>query len=796
MVGGLALGSVAAARRTASSFSTFLAATNPSDLTIIPAGGLFGYSPAVERGIARLPHVAHVESYVAMQASFLGPNGHVLAADSSVILAGSVNGLLFNQDRLSITSGRLANPSSRDEVDVTQTAASVLEVHVGESLGVELASRTGSGATHRLRLRIVGVGVLNREVVQDQIAHFPTYVIATPALTRSIIGDAAIDYFGVQVRGGPRYVPAVEREFTTSFRYFTDFELASELSAQASQAIRPESLALGVFGAIAGLAALLVAIQAIERQLRSRDEELRVLRSLGAGPSTVEVDGLIGVLGSILAGSMLAVGVAVALSPLAPIGAVRFVYPDPGVSADWPVLGIGSSLLVLLLSAVAVVSTYRFAPHRMQHRSPGASRRSATIKLLRESGLPLSAVTGAQFALDRGRGRTASPTRWTLVGGVVAVTVVAATLTFGASLHTLVSEPRLFGWNWDYAVQTSDGYGPVPNQAVATLTNDRAVAATSGVWFATMQLDGVEVPLLIASPNAPVSPPIVSGHGIEASNQIVLGASTLAALHAHVGGDVDMRFAPTQPPTPIRLRVVGVATMPAIGIAESLHTSMAVGAIVPADNGVVTEMLGPKAYPGCNGPNMVLIRLRPGVGEAAGRAAATRLANASNAILSKASQNSNSGGNESSVLSVQLPAQISDYKTMGSTPVLMAGGLALGAVVALFLTLMASVQRRRRDLALLKTLGFTRRQLAATVAWQASISAVVGGVVGIPLGTLLGRWLWSLFAREIGAVPAPTTPILWLFFVAVIALVLANLVAAGPGRSAARTPTAQVLRDE
>jgi hypothetical protein len=63
-------------------------------------------------------------------------------------------------------------------------------------------------------------------------------------------------------------------------------------------------------------------------------------------------------------------------------------------------------------------------------------------------------------------------------------------------------------------------------------------------------------------------------------------------------------------------------------------------------------------------------------------------------------------------------------------------------------TLIASVRRRRRELALLKTLGFTQRQLATTVAWQSSASAVVGIVVGIPLGIALGRWLWILFAPE------------------------------------------------
>jgi predicted lysophospholipase L1 biosynthesis ABC-type transport system permease subunit len=96
----------------------------------------------------------------------------------------------------------------------------------------------------------------------------------------------------------------------------------------------------------------------------------------------------------------------------------------------------------------------------------------------------------------------------------------------------------------------------------------------------------------------------------------------------------------------------------------------------------------------------------------------------------------------------------------------------------------------------LKALGFTRRQLAAAVAWQATVVAVVGVVVGIPLGIVVGRQLWTLFARNINVVPDPTVPALSVLLVGLGALVFANLVAAFPGRSAARTPTALVLRAE
>ena len=56
--------------------------------------------------------------------------------------------------------------------------------------------------------------------------------------------------------------------------------------------------------------------------------------------------------------------------------------------------------------------------------------------------------------------------------------------------------------------------------------------------------------------------------------------------------------------------------------------------------------------------------------------------------------------------------------------------LAAAAVTALGLTLIASVCRRRRDLALLKTLGFTRRQLAAAIAWQSTIAVTAGTIIG------------------------------------------------------------------
>jgi putative ABC transport system permease protein len=148
------------------------------------------------------------------------------------------------------------------------------------------------------------------------------------------------------------------------------------------------------------------------------------------------------------------------------------------------------------------------------------------------------------------------------------------------------------------------------------------------------------------------------------------------------------------------------------------------------------------------------------------------------------------------VVSVLRPAEIVNYRTMGDTPVYLGLGLATGAVIALGLTLVASVRRHRRDLAVLKMLGFTRRQLATAVAWQSSTAVGIGTIVGIPLGTFLGRSLWDVFAHQIDVVPAPSVPALSILLIAAGALVLANFVAALPGQMAARCPTAVLLRAE
>jgi ABC-type lipoprotein release transport system permease subunit len=117
-------------------------------------------------------------------------------------------------------------------------------------------------------------------------------------------------------------------------------------------------------------------------------------------------------------------------------------------------------------------------------------------------------------------------------------------------------------------------------------------------------------------------------------------------------------------------------------------------------------------------------------------------------------------------------------------------------VLAVGHTLVTTVRRRRRDLAVLKALGFQPHQVSSTVAWQATLLAVVGLAVGLPLGVAIGRWTWSLVANGLGVVNRPVVPLAGLAIIVAAGVLAANLLAALPAWAAARTRPALALRTE
>jgi hypothetical protein len=811
LLGGVAMGAVAGARRTQASFPVYLASTNPSDVQLFTEFDPItntGYSPRIDHAIARMRGVRRSVDYIGFDGTeqiLGGATGVGLSGQAPPSFEGSLNGAYLAQDQVTLVAGRLAHPSADDEFVITAGGASQLGLHIGSVLRMAfftdaqvnsvLSDSSASGsATDKpyltIRLKLVGLVRTVDQIVQDDDTALQNQVaILTPALTSRLATCCAYySYVGLQLRGGAGDKAAVLSEakgILPNLGPTGAGQTNAPLVAKAERAVRPESIAFGVFGLIAALAALLICGQVVSRLLSRNAEDGAILRALGAGPAVTVADGLVGIVGAVVAGSVVAMAVAIGLSPLAPVGAVRPVYPDPGVAFDWTVLGAGFALLVVVLSATAVLIALRVAPHRAAKNTSRARHPSSLAGIAAVSGLPPAAVTGIRAALGSGSRRDTVPVRSAVLAAVLAVVVVVTSITFGASLNALVSRPSLYGWNWDFALLSGfSGQENLPAAETASLLeHDSVVAHFTGVYLLEVRLDGQGVPALVSRPNAAVGPAPLAGRGLQSAREVVLGTATLAALHKHVGDTVT---AATKGSHPTSLRIVGTATLPTIkGSGESLQ--MGTGAVVsPAlFSGADLNIQGSPVP----GPNAELITLRPGVS----RTVALRSLDRITRILNRPSDGDGPIGG---VVPLLRPAEIADYRSVGSTPSFLAGILATGALGALGLTLVASVRRRRREFALLKGLGLTGRQLAASVAWQSSVSAVIGVIFGVPLGIALGRWLWTLFARGISAVPDPTVPVLSIILVAVGALVFANLVASVPGRVASRTPTAVLLRTD
>ena len=427
-----------------------------------------------------------------------GVHPHVLPGETPPTVVGGTDGECATQDRVTLVERRLANPDRTDEAVMNAQAADEWGLHVGSVIHIpfytndESNSPTYDGPPHLLaKVRLVGEVVFSSSVVQDDIeALGSAVVLLSPALTQELAPCCAY-YSGnaLQLAGGARNVERVVAEAAR----VTPIAGAgsggrsnpSATETKVQQAIKPEAIALGVFVGIAGIAVLLIAGQVIGRLLRANAMEAGTLRTLGADRAMTLGDGLPGLLGAVVVGSLLAVAAAVGLSPLAPLGPVRPVYPDPGVSFDWTVPGLGFVALVVALGSLTVVLSRREVirlafgqPPEAWKQEPGVIRSAAT------SGLPLPVTTGLRFALESGRGRSAVPVRSAIFGAVLAAVVLATTVTFGASLDNLVSHPAPYGWNWDDALLSGfAGQEDLPQHQIATLLDhDRSFRDRASAW--------------------------------------------------------------------------------------------------------------------------------------------------------------------------------------------------------------------------------------------------------------------------------------------------------------------------
>jgi hypothetical protein len=799
VLGGVGMASIAGARATDNSYGALLARSNPSELSLSIAG------PISTSVFSKIPGITHVGvADLTFGAIPLSAKGTPEFGSGNAVPEAGLYGEFFTQDRVSVIQGHLANPDVANEFMTTALGERLMGWHVGDVVKMGLYSYSqlgskgfGTAAVPPKRIlyeHLVGTIVFDDSVVQDSVDQLPTYYVLTPAAAKGLTsGQQYVQYnFELSPSANAATVARAIIHAVPPGQTYTFYHL-TETEGEVNRSVRPIALALGVFGALSLLAALLVGLQMVARRLSAQRRDEEIMRALGASRLELVLDAVLAPVLATFVGVIFALVLATGLSSLTVLGPVRPLLHE-GTNFNPSILLSSAAILLVVLGVATIAIAMRLAPgRRLRLVTRGRSR---VARVVASAGLPASAATGVGFAFESGSGRRTVPVRSVLVGMIVAVTLLASTLTFAGGLSALISRPPLYGWNWNYVLASSN---EVPSASVAVLRRHSRDVAFTGVDFADVQIDGVTEPVLLTDADAAVNPPLLSGHELRSAKQVVLGAATLAELHKRVGESVVISYGAKRdypaylPPT--SATIVGSATLPALGESGTLHPSMGVGAILDVNAEPPALQKAIRSQQLLPGDDMDFVRFRPGVTHQEGLAIVTKAARAGSAQYA-ALPHDEGAGDGVSVLSVQYPAEIINYRSMGKTPLWLALAFALGMTIAFGLTITSSVRLRRRDLALLKTLGFTRRQMRSCIAWQASASVATGVIVGIPLGILLGRELWTLFARQIYVVPFAAIPTLSLVVLGLGALVLANLVALIPQHLAARTPAGVALRGE
>ena len=115
-----------------------------------------------------------------------------------------------------------------------------------------------------------GLVVFSDQVASDDIDRDSTFQLLTPALTQKLQAGANVPGLrgsasGTAAATWPQLNSEIIRLVPKGTPY--DFHVTSVTEGRVERSSKPEAIALGVFGAIAALAALLIAGQAISRAL-------------------------------------------------------------------------------------------------------------------------------------------------------------------------------------------------------------------------------------------------------------------------------------------------------------------------------------------------------------------------------------------------------------------------------------------------------------------------------------------------------------------------------------------------
>jgi ABC-type lipoprotein release transport system permease subunit len=819
--GGSSLGAFVVAYRTDRAYPDYVDRARVAELVVNPSIA----SQAADEVIRGLPGVNTVHSDATLVASVRhlepAPAAVLLADENALIVRGSTDGRYIAVDQPVVTSGRFA--TNDGEVFVNDEYRPQLEqilgraVHVGDELDISFWWGSAADADYAPdelvspigveRLRISGFGRLADEVLPDELYPRQRLIVSPDVAARyDCVGDLRADmsadeafqsvtppgcardyrYYSLQLDDDAS-LAAIREAFNDSMDrltaaippelveggasyYFVTLD-RTVLDHAVGEATRPTVISLVVFGVMAAFATISVAALMIARTLqRGRQSDL-ALRAIGFSPRRRAWNLSIPPLLAGAAGIADAIVIAVIVSPVGPVGSARSVAPSPGFSAPLAVMAPAVTALAVIFSLVVfALASVAVARNRREQTRPTRVARSATV--FGRVGHP-AAMEGMRAALGtrRGTGRVA-----VLAGLVGAMAGIVATAVFGANLITLVNDPPRYGWPWDVAVITGGGYGDTVGETVRVTLDDHPAVADYGFFAfdALSRIDDEAITTIYGfAGEQRVELPIVRGRNVQRAGEAVVGAHTAEALGIAVGDRVTVESTLFDVGD---IAVVGVAVLPALGPFLADRTGLGSGAFVLLDADPFDES---------NPAALTAIRLRDGTDRS------SFLRQLEPTLTEWDAQNWQPYARSTSV----KPPEIVNVDGLLSAPLVLGALLGLALMIGLPLAIVVSVRDRQRELAILRSLGFSSRDLRTTVRWQAATIVAVGALFGVPLGVVAGRLAWNRFAERLGLVPRADIPYLLLALVIVAIVVITLLGALPPARTATRISPTEVLRE-
>jgi hypothetical protein len=813
--GGGALLAFEVAWRTERAYPRYVADAEVGEVRINPSY----YTEEIDDLIRGLPGVERVTSSDLLFAfpGYSGPPmrySEAAARSAFVGVFGSADGRHVVMDRLAYSVG--GPPNGADQVVVDRTAADTYGLAVGDVVPVsfwdvraEMLWWTGEDPVmERLgldELTVAGIATFPDKVLGDDLyqtgfmvvgpdvaarysceAFEPTAaeVAAEGAAAGVVPGCATLyRYWSALVEGGTAGAAVVQEAFVREAadrnaalpaefpaRYLLITSSIQRDLRDVARSIQPTVAAFRVLG-FAGAAITLVAVGVLaERFLRRSAEERATWRHLGASrPLLTFLDGVPLTMSAIAGATLGGVGTWVG-SVLGPVGQVRAIALPTGRGIESETV-VALAVGLVLLGTVVTGLAWRAAGADVRAERP----RSVLVAraLAATSGLPaLSQGLGGALARRRDAGLTAAL-------GVVAVATLGAALTFGTSLNGLLSTPSWYGWPWDGAAMMGSGYSSQTDLDSVADRFDQIDSIESwtalGFWQSVL-VDDTVVPTMIGFGRpSNLDLTLAEGRVPAEPDEIALGTHFAEARGIGIGDTVSVsgELVAIDEAT-----VTGLVIFPSLGPLESDHTSPGDGALLrDAAFGFDDSFYRPLSFVGFT---------------VAHDADARDVLDVVVPDLERWD-----GQNALRVLDAPLrPPSINSVDEIRTVPLAIAIGTAIAAAIGLNAAVLTSVGARRRDIGVLRSVGFAERQVARMVAVQSLTTTAIAVVVGLPVGVAIGRLAWVRYADEIGVITEPTVSYTVLALVVVGATVAALVAAVMPARRLARATPAELLRAE